>query len=327
MKNIIAIIAGGDSSEREVSLKSAEGIFSFIENADYEKFIVTIIGKNWNVEFDKTTKIPIDKNDISFVVNKKKITFDFAYITIHGTPGENGILQGYFELLKIPYSCCGVLASALTFDKYFCNSFLKNFDINVSQSVLLKNNQNVDSQRIIQQLGLPVFVKPSNGGSSFGVTKVKSTDELQNAVNKAFDEANEVMIESFINGVEVTCGMYKTHAENVIFPVTEVVSDNEFFDYDAKYKGKSQEITPARISDELTQKIQQTTSKIYDLLNAKGIIRVDYIIKHDGEIVLLEVNTNPGMTKQSFIPQQIKSAGMKINDVLIAIIENEMKQF
>jgi len=323
----IAIIAGGDSSEYEVSLKSAKGIFFFIENADYQKFIVTITGKKWNVILPNGTQIPIDKNDFSFVLDGKKINFDFAYITIHGTPGENGILQGYFELLRIPYSCCGVLTSALTFDKYFCNNFLKNFDINVAEAVLVRTKNQEPRTKIIEKLGLPLFVKPSNGGSSFGITKVKQADELQTAINNAFTEASEVMIESFIEGKEFTCGMYKTKKKTVILPVFEIESDNEFFDYEAKYNGKSREFPATSISAEKQKEIQQLTEKIYDLLNAKGIIRVDYIVENSGKIVLLEVNTTPGMTAQSFIPQQVAAAGMKISDVMTDIIENEFLQY
>jgi len=319
----IAIIAGGDSSECEVSLRSANGIFSFIENADYQKFIVTIIGKNWNVILSNGTQIPIDKNDFSFVLDGKKVNFDFAYITIHGTPGENGILQGYFELLQIPYSCCGVLVSALTFDKYFCNNFLKNFDINVAEAVLLRVKNQEPRTKILEKLGLPVFVKPTDGGSSFGVTKVKTAEQLQSAIDKAFDEGGNAMIESFIEGKEFTCGMYKTREKVVILPVFEIESDNEFFDYDAKYNGKSREFPAISISTEKQKEIQQLTEKIYDLLNAKGIIRVDYIVEKSGKIVLLEVNTNPGMTAQSFIPQQVRAAGLKISDVMTEIIENE----
>ncbi|MDR1544065.1 MAG: D-alanine--D-alanine ligase [Prevotellaceae bacterium] len=321
MKKIIAIVAGGDSSECGVSLKSAKGLMGFIPS-DYEKYIVTVIGKNWNVQMTENEQITIDKNDFSFVKNGKKIIFDFAYITIHGTPGENGVLQGYFDLIGLPYSCCGVLAAALTFDKFACNNFLKNFDINVSPSMLFKNNQNIDNEQIIEKLGLPIFVKPSNGGSSFGITKVKDKNQLQEAINKAFAEDCKVIIESFISGTEVTCGMYKTKEKNVIFPVTEVVTKNDFFDYDAKYKNKSEEITPARISDELTKNIQQTTAKIYDLIDAKGIIRVDYIIEKSGKIVLLEVNTTPGMTETSFIPQQVCAAGLDIQDVMREIINS-----
>ena len=317
----IAIIAGGDSSEYKVSLKSAKGLMSFIPN-DYEKYIVVIKGQSWYVLLPNGEKFHIYKNDFSFGKKEHKVHFDYAYITIHGTPGENGILQGYFNLIGIPFSGCDVLASAMTFNKYVCNNFLKNFDISVPTSALLKENTTIDQNEIINKIGLPCFVKPTSGGSSFGITKVKSSDELTDAINKAFNEYPEVMVEHFIEGIEVTCGMYKTKNKSVIFPVTEVVSKNEFFDYDAKYNNQSEEITPARISDKLTEQIKQQTAKIYDLINAKGIIRVDYIIEKSNKIVLLEVNTTPGMTEQSFIPQQIKAAKLNIHNVMRDIIEN-----
>jgi D-alanine-D-alanine ligase len=324
-KKNIAIVAGGDSSEIEVSLKSAAGLFSFIDGKKYNKYIVIIVGEDWHVQTSGNRQIVIDKNDFSFTENNETITFDFAYITIHGTPGENGILQGYFDLLKIPYSSCGVLASALTFDKYFCNNFLKSFEINVSPSISLKTAK-IDTELIIRELGLPVFVKPASGGSSFGITKVKTAKELQPAVNKAFAEGNDVMVEAFMSGTEVTCGMYKTTKKEVVFPVTEVVSQNEFFDFDAKYKNQSQEITPARISPELTKEVQNLTAKIYNILGCKGLIRVDYIIAESGKINLLEVNTTPGMTQTSFIPQQVAAAGLDIKNVMTEIIENEMNR-
>ncbi|MFC2391604.1 MAG: D-alanine--D-alanine ligase [Bacteroidota bacterium] len=317
----IAIVAGGDSSESEVSLRSAAGLMTFIPD-EYEKYIVSITGGDWKVHLLDSATTLIDKNDFSFVKEGRKTTFDFAYITIHGTPGENGILQGYFNLIGMPFSCCDVLASALTFDKYVCNQFLRNFDIAVAPSVVLRHRQTISNADIIEKLGLPLFVKPSAGGSSFGITKVKEAEQLSLAIEKAFKESDEVVVESFIAGTEVTCGMYKTRRKTVVLPVTEVVSKNEFFDYDAKYKNQSDEITPARISDTLTRQIQATTEKIYDLVGAKGIVRVDYIIEESGRIVLLEVNTTPGMTPQSFLPQQIKAAGLSIQDVMRDIIED-----
>ena len=317
----IAIVAGGDSSESEVSLRSAAGLMTFIPD-EYEKYIVSITGGDWNVHLLDSVTTLIDKNDFSFVKEGQKTTFDFAYITIHGTPGENGILQGYFNLIGMPFSCCDVLASALTFDKYVCNQFLRNFDIAVAPSVVLRHRQTISNADIVEKLGLPLFVKPSAGGSSFGITKVKEAEQLSPAIEKAFRESDEVVVESFIAGTEVTCGMYKTRSKTVVLPVTEVVSKNEFFDYDAKYKNQSDEITPARISDTLTRQIQATTEKIYDLVGAKGIVRVDYIIEESGRIVLLEVNTTPGMTPQSFLPQQIKAAGLSIQDVMRDIIED-----
>ena len=324
MKKIIAIVAGGDSSEWEVSLRSAAGLNSFIDGDKYTKYIVTMVGKKWQVELPDGGHLPIDKNDFSFVLDNQKVTFDFAYITIHGTPGENGILQGYFRLIGLPFSCCDVLQAALTFDKYACNNYLKSFGFKVAESIVLRPGETIDNTTVANKIGFPCFIKPSVGGSSFGVTKVKTIDQIQPAIAKAFAEGDEVMIEAFLSGTEVTSGMYKTKTKSVIFPITEVVTTNEFFDYDAKYNGQVDEITPARLSNELTQAIKNTTERIYTILHAKGIIRVDYIISPDGTINLLEVNTTPGMTATSFIPQQIRAAGLDIKDVMNDIIENEL---
>lgn len=324
MKRIIAIVAGGDSSEWEVSLRSAAGLNSFIDSDKYTKYIVTIVGKVWQVQLPDGRQLPIDKNDFSFLVDGEKICFDFAYITIHGTPGENGILQGYFRLIGLPFSCCDVLQAALTFDKYVCNNYLKSFGFQVAESIMLRTGESIEESLVAKQIGFPCFIKPNEGGSSFGITKVKTIDQVQPAIAKAFSEGDEVIIESFLSGTEVTCGMYKTKTKSVVFPITEVVTKNEFFDYDAKYNGQVEEITPARISMELTQQIQSMTQRIYTLLNAKGIIRVDYIVNSSGIVNLLEVNTTPGMTETSFIPQQIQAAGLDIKDVMTDIIENEL---
>ena len=324
MKKNIAIVAGGDSSEVVVSLKSAAGLYSFMDKERYNLFIVTIVGQTWQVEWSDTEKIAIDKNDFSFTRNNVKTNFDFAYITIHGTPGENGILQGYFDLIGLPYSCCGVLAAAITFNKFTCNQYLKGFGVKVSESLVLRAGQTVSDEEVAQKIGFPCFVKPNVGGSSFGVTKVKSIEQVQPAIALAFAEGAEVMVEAFMAGTEITCGVYKTKTKSHVFPITEVVSENEFFDFDAKYKGQVQEITPARISDTLTERVHKLTSAIYDILGCKGIVRIDYIISEGDVINLLEVNTTPGMTATSFIPQQIAAAGMDIKDVMTEIIENEL---
>lgn len=317
----IAIVCGGDSSEMEVSLKSAQGLNSFIDKTNYRVWIVVIQKGNWYVRLDADETAPIDKNDFSFVQEGVKLVFDFAWITIHGTPGEDGKLQGYFDLLGLPYSCCGVLAAALTFSKFTCNQYLKGFGVKVAESLMLRQGQTVSNQDVLDTVGLPCFIKSNVGGSSFGVTKVKQLEEIQPAIVKAFSEGPEVIIEAFLNGTEVTCGCYKIREAEHIFPITEVVSQNEFFDYDAKYKGQVQEITPARIPDETRDRIQAITSLIYDILGCKGIIRVDYIITPEG-ICLLEVNTTPGMTATSFIPQQVAAAGMNMSDVMADIIED-----
>ncbi len=320
----IAIVAGGDSSEVVVSLKSAQGIKSFIDQNTYKTTIVTIIGNEWNAVVSETEHYPIDKNDFSFVMNGEKQRFDFAYITIHGTPGENGILQGYFDLIGLKYSCCGVLAASLTFNKFVCNRYLQGFGAKIAQSVLLRKGDSYNGDEILATVGLPCFVKSNVGGSSFGVTKVKEASQLDASIQRAFAEGDEVIIESFLQGTEITCGMYKTHNKTVVFPITEVVTENEFFDYDAKYNGQVKEITPARISDELTAEVQRQTAKYYDILGCKGIVRIDYIISPDGVPHVLEANTTPGMTPTSFIPQQVRAAGLDIKDVMADIIESKL---
>ena len=328
MKRNIAIVCGGDSSEHDVSLRSAQGIYSFLDKERYNVFIVDVKGLDWHVAFANGEIANIDKNDFSFKKDGKTIWFDYAYITIHGTPGENGIMQGYLDLLHMPYSTSNVLVEALTFDKYVLNNYLRGFGVNVAKSILLRRGEEnkYTEEEIEAQIGMPCFVKPVADGSSFGVSKVRKADQLAPALRNAFMECENVMIESFLKGTEVTVGCYKTKAKSVVFPVTEVVTSNEFFDYDAKYNGQVQEITPARISPELTKALQDETSRIYDLLHCNGIIRIDYIVtkNDDGtdKINMLEINTTPGMTPTSFIPQQVRAAGLDIKDVLTDIVEN-----
>ena len=327
----IAIIAGGDSSEYEVSLRSAKGIYSFLDHDRYEVTVVRLHGDDWtalpeaNMEHDDLTGpgCPIDKNDFSFTRGGVKHTFDFAYITIHGTPGENGVLQGYLDMIGLPYSCCGVLAAALTFNKYACNHYLSYFGFHIANSMILRAGQKwPNAQKVAETLGLPCFIKSNVGGSSFGCTKVKTVEDIYPAIERAFEEGDEVICEAYMQGTEVTCGVYKTKTKAVAFPITEVVTHNEFFDYDAKYKGQVDEITPARIPDEVRDKIQAETLRLYDIIGANGIIRVDWIITKE-RINLLEVNTTPGMTATSFIPQQVRAAGLDIKEVLTDIIENK----
>ena len=333
MKRHIAIIAGGDSSEYEVSLRSAKGIYSFLDKDRYDVTVVRMHGLEWvamanvDVANDDLTGpgIPIDRNDFSFTLDGKKTVFDFAYITIHGTPGENGILQGYLDMLHIPYSCCGVMAAALTFNKYACNHYLSYFGFHIANSMMLRAGQKLpNAPKIAETLGLPCFIKSNVGGSSFGCTKVKTVEEVYPAIERAFQEGDEVICEAYMKGTEVTCGVYKTKNKAIAFPITEVVTHNEFFDYDAKYKGEVDEITPARIPDEVRDKIQAETLRLYDIIGANGIIRVDWIITEGEVINLLEVNTTPGMTATSFIPQQVRAAGLDIKDVLTDIIENKL---
>ena len=327
MKRTIAIIAGGDSSEHDVSMRSAQGILSFINKDKYNCYIVEIKATSWQALLPDGSHSEVNRNDFSFATPQGTIKPDYAYITIHGKPGENGVLQGYLDLIKMPYSTGGVLVEALTFNKFTLNNYLKSWGIRVADSILLRHNQisSYNEEEIITRLGLPCFVKPNADGSSFGVTKVKQASQLSSAIQAAFKEDNEVMIESFLNGTEITCGCYKTKTECRVLPITEVVTNQEFFDYDAKYNGKVEEITPARIAPATAERVSQLTSTIYDILGCNGIIRIDYILSGEPgneTITMLEVNTTPGMTATSFIPQQIKAAGLDIGEVLSQIIEN-----
>lgn len=320
MKNI-GIVYGGYSSEIVVSKKSAEGIKSFMDTTRYKVFPVLITREKWVVKYDDQ-EIPIDKNDFTFNPDGEKTAFNCLYITIHGTPGENGLLQGYLDMMNIPHTTCDVLPSALTFDKFTCNTYLKSFGVAVADSFLLRKGRSYNVEDIQEKVGIPCFVKPNAGGSSFGISKVKTPEELKPAIEKAFEESDEVLVEGFMEGTEVTCGIYKTTEKDVVMPLTEVISKNEFFDYEAKYNAeKADEITPARISEELTDKIQKITSLIYDILNCKGIARMDYIITKE-KIFLLEVNTTPGMTPTSFIPQQVEAMGKTMKEVITEVIED-----
>ncbi len=326
-KRTIAIVCGGDSSEHDVSLRSGQGLYSFFDKERYNIYLVDVKGTDWHVAFDNGETAAIDKNDFSFLQDGKKVYFDYAYITIHGQPGENGVMQGYFDLIHLPYSTSGVLVEALTFDKYVLNNYLRGFGVNVADSVLLRRGEQYDEAAIAQRIGMPCFVKPAADGSSFGVSKVKNADQLAPALRVAFMESDEVMIEGFMQGVEISQGVYKTATKSVVLPATEVVTSNEFFDYDAKYNGQVQEITPARLSPETAAKVAAETSRIYDLLHANGIIRIDYIITKDengnDKVNMLEINTTPGMTATSFIPQQVRAAGLDIKEVLSEIVENQ----
>ena len=262
MKNI-AIIAGGNSSEYEVSMKSGKNIYDKVDETRYNKYLVVLKERDWHVEIGEE-KYPVDKNDFSFTRNGEKILFDFAYITIHGVPGENGLLQGYLDMMGVPYGCCNVLASALTFDKHTCNTYLKSYGVNVADSVMLIRGMAYDVNEIINEVGLPCFVKPNAEGSSFGVTKVKEAAQLEDALKKAFALCREVLIETFIDGTELTCGVVKAGDMDITMPIAEVVPKNEFFDFEAKYDPtKSDEIIPARISPELTNRIKTLSSMIY----------------------------------------------------------------
>ena len=333
VKKTIAIVCGGDSSEHDVSMRSAQGLYSFFDKERYNIYIVDIKGQDWHACIDNGDTARIDRNDFSFEYGGKRVTFDYVYITIHGTPGENGLLQGYFDLVGLPYSTSGVLVEAMTFDKFVLNQYLRSFGVSVADSMLIRHGYEelVSDDEIEERIGMPCFVKPAADGSSFGVSKVKCKDQLAPAIRKAMLESSEVMVESFLDGIEISQGCYKTKEKSVVLPATEVVTSNEFFDYDAKYNGQVQEITPARLAPETAERVAKLTSHIYDILHCNGIIRVDYIISRgtgsDGKtcdkINMLEINTTPGMTATSFIPQQVRAAGLDMKTVLSEIVENQ----
>ena len=325
LKRTIAIVCGGDSSEHDVSLRSAQGLYSFFDKERYNVYIVDIKGQDWHVELPDGTTAQIDRNDFSFIEDGMANVFDYAYITIHGTPGENGLLQGYFDLIGIPYSTSGVLVEAITFDKFVLNQYLRGYGVSVADSLLIRKGYEelVSDDEIEERIGMPCFVKPAADGSSFGVSKVKNKDQLAPAIRKAMLESPEIMVEGYLDGTEISQGVYKTREKSVVLPATEVVTSNEFFDYDAKYNGQVQEITPARIPADVAERVAKITSHIYDILHCNGIIRIDYIISSEGKISMLEVNTTPGMTATSFIPQQVKAAGLSMTDVLTEIVENQ----
>lgn len=330
MKKIIAIIAGGDSSEHDVSMRSAAGISSWIDREKFDVYTIEVCGLEWNAHLQSGKLAPVALHNFTFLDEyNKRVKPDYAYITIHGTPGENGILQGYFDLLRIPYSTSSLLVEAMTFDKFTLNQYLKGFGVKVAEEVLVRKGQEAKAEDIVAKVGLPCFIKPNAGGSSFGVTKCKTLDDILPAIEKAREESDDVLIESIMVGTEISNGVYKTkNGGGRVLPITEVVPKTEFFDYEAKYNGAVEEITPARLSDDTTSRVQALTSAIYDILGASGIIRIDYIISKneagDDVINMLEINTTPGMTQTSFIPQQVRAAGLEMKDVLTEVIMDKL---
>ena len=311
----VAVIEGGYSSEREISIKSAQTVFDNLDTNKFDPTRVLIDEKEWTA-YDEEGKYSINKNDFSFVKNELKVQFEYAFIVIHGTPGEDGKLQGYLDMVGVPYNTSSSAITALTFQKFHCNQFLKNFGINVSEAVLIKPDDEINEKEILKKVGLPCFVKPANGGSSYGVTKVKKDIELLLAIKEAFNHGTEIVVEESIEGREVTCGVYRDVEGVKALPITEIISENEYFDYDAKYNGKSKEITPADLDEQVTNNIKDLTKEIYDILGMKGIVRMDYIVNDGGAPFLIEINSVPGMSKQSIIPQMINMQNLKLEKVL-----------
>ncbi len=322
MKKNIAVIAGGNSSEFPVSIRSAEQIAGELDPDKYDVYKITIKGTSWILEDEKTGQNPVNKNDFSCNTPMGKLKFDCALITIHGTPGEDGKLQGYFESLNIPYTTSGILSSSLTFNKKATKLFLKSFGILSPVAVYLLKGELVKTETIINKLGIPVFVKPNQSGSSFGVTKADNEATLEEAINHAFEEGDEIIIEEYIEGSEITCGVLKAGSKEIIFPLCEIVSKNEFFDYEAKYTpSKAEEIIPARISADKTRECQSLASYIYSALDCRGIVRIDYILSDD-KFYFLEVNTIPGMSAESIVPKMAKSYGITMRELYSIIIDD-----
>ncbi|MDR0725203.1 MAG: D-alanine--D-alanine ligase [Prevotellaceae bacterium] len=324
MKKNIAILYGGDSPEKIISERSSLTIEKHLPKEKYSTYRISVCGSEWNVDITDNQRTPVNKDDFSFVLDGKKNVFDCAFIIIHGTPGENGILQAYFDLIGIPYTTCNAFVSALTFDKYACKCYLRSLGIDMANDFLLKKNEAFDQAEIERQIAYPMFVKPNAGGSSFGVTKVCSSADLRAAVDMARKENGDVIIESFVEGMELSHGIYSTDIRTLEFPVTQIIPKNSFFDYEAKYEGKSEEITPATITDELSEKVKTFTKHIINRLGCRGLVRIDYICSGD-KLFFIEINTVPGMSEASIVPQQIIHAGFDISQVLDWLIEDSLR--
>ncbi len=323
MKNI-AIIMGGYSSEYKISLVSGNVVYNFLDQSKFIGYRIQIFKEKWVYVDANDSEFPIDKNDFSTTVNGTKITFDAVFNAIHGTPGEDGLMQAYFELLGIPQTSCDYYQAALTFNKRDLLSVLKPYGIKTATSFYLNKGDFIDTVEIVNKVGLPCFVKPNKSGSSFGISKVKIADELPIAIEVAYKEDNEIIIESFLDGTEVSVGVINYQGKITVLPITEIVSENDFFDYEAKYLGKSQEITPARISDEMTAKVGEIAKRAYEVLKMKGFSRSEFIIVNE-EPHMLEMNTIPGLTTESLIPQQAKVAGISLEDLFTNAIELALK--
>ncbi|REE24261.1 D-alanine-D-alanine ligase [Winogradskyella pacifica] len=325
MKKNIAIIMGGYSSEYKISLKSGNVVFDALDKDKYNAYRIHIFKDKWVFVNDLDEEFPIDKNNFSVLVNETKIEFDCVFNAIHGSPGEDGYMQAYFELLGMPQTSCSMYQAALTFNKRDLLAALKPYGIKTAESYYLNFGDSINEDAIIAKVGLPCFVKANKAGSSFGISKVYKKEDLQTAIDNSFKEDNEIIIEQFLDGVEVSVGVISYTSETLVLPITEIVSENDFFDYEAKYLGQSQEITPARISEDYANKIRTEAKKIYEILKMKGFSRSEFIFKND-EPYLLEVNTVPGLTKESILPKQATEAGISLNDLFGNAIEEALKK-
>jgi len=318
----IAIIAGGDSAEYGISINSAENILKNLDSTHYDARVVVISQKGWEVHDNDGSTYPINRHDFTWQPNGTTKHFDAVINSIHGTPGENGILPAYFELIGMPFTGCRSFSSALTFSKYHCNQYLRQCGINISPSIMIRKDQPVDINDIINNIGLPCFIKPNNGGSSCGTSRVNHPGEILPALERALIEDREAIIEKLLVGTEVTCGLFKSGHTSEVFPITEIISKKEFFDYEAKYNPEmSDEITPARISAEVARSVQDLSLLIYDLLDCRGLVRMDYILVNKIPW-FLEVNTVPGMSRESIVPKQAATAGLTLNELFTILIRD-----
>ena len=324
MKKNIAIIMGGYSSEYKISLNSGNVVYQNLDNTKYIGYRIHIFKEKWVYVDANDTEFTIDKNDFSVTVNDTKITFDCVFNAIHGSPGEDGFMQGYFALINMPQTSCDMYQAGLTFNKRDCLSVLKPYGILTAESYYLNLGDVINETDIVAKVGLPCFVKANKAGSSFGISKVHKKEDLQQAIDVAFKEDDEIIIESFLDGVEVSVGVITYKGETKVLPITEIVSENDFFDYEAKYLGKSQEITPARLTKTQEEQVNTVAKKVYEVLKMKGFSRSEFIFKN-GEPHLLEMNTIPGLTTASILPQQAQAAGISMQDLFSSAIEEALK--
>jgi D-alanine-D-alanine ligase len=328
MKKTIALVTGGYTGESVISFKSSAFVESKIDRNKYDVFKLVILKDEWYYTDSNAVKHQVDKNDFSLTIGGTKIVFDVAFIMIHGAPGEDGKLQGYFDLLNIPYTSCDALTSSLTMNKGYSKAIVNGIqDLHVAKSVQLFDNSTTSSQQLLDSLVLPLFIKPNNGGSSIGMSKVKNANELPDALVKAFNEDSQVLVEEFIQGREFSIGVYNSFEGIRVLPSTEVIPSNDFFDYEAKYTpGATEEITPGRMSEEEKERVERIVIEIYHKLNCKGMVRIDYFLQDlSSNFYFVEINTIPGQTAQSFIPQQVKAAGLDIADFYGELIEMALR--
>jgi len=324
MKKNIAIIMGGYSSEYKISLKSGNVVYEMLDSSKYDAYRIHIFKDKWVYVDANAVEFPIDKDDFSVTVANQKIKFDCVFNAIHGSPGEDGFMQAYFQLINMPQTSCDMYQAGLTFNKRDCLSVLKPYGIKTAESYYLNLGDTINENAIINKVGLPCFVKANKAGSSYGITKVYKKEDLQNAIEVAFNEDDEIIIESFLDGTEVSVGVISYKGKTKVLPITEIVSNNDFFDYKAKYLGESQEITPARLTKDQEQKVNTIAKQVYEILKMTGFSRSEYIFK-DGEPHLLELNTVPGLTKESILPQQAAKAGITLPELFENAIKEALK--